>query len=915
METFKTKITAQGNRYVTTPFEFINEAEKRFFKKIKELYALGVYGRALPTEFQAAALAKSFGIPKGSFAKAITQFRAEGKIPREVPGSTLDIEKLKIFRPDLVDKNGNSISKKWETLGRSERSTVRAVLEGLTPDVLALKKAQGQELKKFLDKFIEFEKLGIESRLFVGNSPARWLTKGFSESMTPSNALAQQLGFALTRGANRQEASSFQYLDEFNDPKYRRALNTINKKYVRDAAHTKTESGRLFKFTTDPYRGTLKDKYMKWLFTKELPTIMKSKAVRNAPTFEKAIEAVRAAFSDTLKYPNILMDSSLAKVPFDPFIYGRGDTKFGGPLTELSASWLTGDNGKKALRDLEKVVASQKVLKTVNPLNPQATAIIDDASREFRNAINNPRLGIFFKPVLELAGWKEHPFKGPGITSGQRGNTGQRLVAINEISKIIPPAVVHFFTQPTTTKREYVKKYEANLAKIKDLPGRFKDAPSMYAKAVNNLNKVLTAQLGGLTIQGEHRLGMGILNKSFNPNYVARMVLGPRAFNEMKSQYIEKQVTSYMNRPDVGKGGITPINKAKYYNETVAKFAKDFGLGETTTRTFPKFAVSEKGKLIETQLEKTVKRFGIDEMGNLKNTVKNALVEQAAIQKLVPRLAYKSQIGAQNIGKVSTILRAITADGPNSSKVNRMISNLVEGDFEKVVNKESQRLFGRQFCAEAIAQPLVKQFRNDDPFTYLTDPDQQAGMLEALIEGERPKPRSEILDTATTAGMVGATAAAIPGTSALWKARRQPFTRMVDGVAKTRPGMGMPRAALGPVGKFISGAYTPAGLLAHEPLRIAQMRREGESWGEIAKSPTLWMGPAFADTMTKMATAGMKGSPRLAKALSLGISRPMLKTISRKFGMPGLALSAGLSGYDLWKDYKKKRGFFARDED
>jgi hypothetical protein len=705
---------------------------------------------------------------------------------------------------------------------------------------------------------------------------------------------------------------------------------------------------------------------MKWLFTKELPTIMKSKAVRNAPTFEKAIEAVRAAFSDTLKYPNILMDSSLAKVPFDPFIYGRGDTKFGGPLTELSASWLTGDNGKKALRDLEKVVASQKVLKTVNPLNPQATAIIDDASREFRNAINNPRLGIFFKPVLELAGWKEHPFKGPGITSGQRGNTGQRLVAINEISKIIPPAVVHFFTQPTTTKREYVKKYEANLAKIKDLPGRFKDAPSMYAKAVNNLNKVLTAQLGGLTIQGEHRLGMGILNKSFNPNYVARMVLGPRAFNEMKSQYIEKQVTSYMNRPDVGKGGITPINKAKYYNETVAKFAKDFGLGETTTRTFPKFAVSEKGKLIETQLEKTVKRFGIDEMGNLKNTVKNALVEQAAIQKLVPRLAYKSQIGAQNIGKVSTILRAITADGPNSSKVNRMISNLVEGDFEKVVNKESQRLFGRQFCAEgclakvadknpnllkrsfeklpasgvvgrilgtvgkfgpavgkfgaiaaagAIAQPLVKQFRNDDPFTYLTDPDQQAGMLEALIEGERPKPRSEILDTATTAGMVGATAAAIPGTSALWKARRQPFTRMVDGVAKTRPGMGMPRAALGPVGKFISGAYTPAGLLAHEPLRIAQMRREGESWGEIAKSPTLWMGPAFADTMTKMATAGMKGSPRLAKALSLGISRPMLKTISRKFGMPGLALSAGLSGYDLWKDYKKKRGFFASDED
>ena len=125
----------------------------------------------------------------------------------------------------------------------------------------------------------------------------------------------------------------------------------------------------------------------------------------------------------------------------------------------------------------------------------------------------------------------------------------------------------------------------------------------------------------------------------------------------------------------------------------------------------------------------------------------------------------------------------------------------------------------------------------------------------------------------------------------------------------------MRRASLGPVGKFIAGAYTPAGLLAHEPLRIAQMRREGESWGEIAQSPTLWMGPAFADKMTRMATRGMRAGSPLAKGLSLGMSRPMLKTVSRRFGMPGLALSAGLSGYDLWKDYKKKRGFFASDED
>ena len=221
--------------------------------------------------------------------------------------------------------------------------------------------------------------------------------------------------------------------------------------------------------------------------------------------------------------------------------------------------------------------------------------------------------------------------------------------------------------------------------------------------------------------------------------------------------------------------------------------------------------------------------------------------------------------------------------------------------------------YGAIAAAGAIAQPLVKQFMNDDPSTYLTDPEQQAAMLEDLIERqERTKPPSKILDTAVTGTHVAGTAAAVPGTGALWKARRMPFT---DKLGKTRPGMGVTRAALGPVGKFIAGAYTPAGLLAMEPLRIAQMRREGESWGEVAKSPTLWMGPAFADTMTKMATAGMKGSPRLARGLSLGMSRPMLKTISRRFGMPGLALSLGLSGYDQYQDYKKKRGFFARDEE
>jgi hypothetical protein len=324
---------------------------------------------------------------------------------------------------------------------------------------------------------------------------------------------------------------------------------------------------------------------------------------------------------------------------------------------------------------------------------------------------------------------------------------------------------------------------------------------------------------------------------------------------------------------------------------------------------------------------------------NLANIRKDFQNNTGGVCKIFGSRSFAS--GGSAVGCVREFDEAVKNDPPGLMKKMASIDEGATGVLGKVRNLGRGFLglmgkfgptagkYGAIAAAGAIAQPLVKQFRNDDPFTYLTDPDQQAGMLEALIEGERPKPRSEALDLAHTAGTVGATAAVIPGTGRMYDYRRGLLESKIpkagpvseagltagDYLKRHGKGFGKLRAGAGVGMKLLSGMFTPAGILATEPLRIAQMRREGESWGEVAKSPTLWMGPAFADTMTRIATSGMKPSSRLAKALSLGISRPMLKTISRKFGMPGLALSAGLSGYDLWKDYKKKRGFFASDED
>ena len=61
------------------------------------------------------------------------------------------------------------------------------------------------------------------------------------------------------------------------------------------------------------------------------------------------------------------------------------------------------------------------------------------------------------------------------------------------------------------------------------------------------------------------------------------------------------------------------------------------------------------------------------------------------------------------------------------------------------------------------------------------------------------------------------------------------------------------------------------------------------------------MGPAFASTGAEMASKGIK-NPLLLKAMRMGMSPKTLSLVSRRLGMPGLALTAGMWGYDKWKN-------------
>ena len=215
--------------------------------------------------------------------------------------------------------------------------------------------------------------------------------------------------------------------------------------------------------------------------------------------------------------------------------------------------------------------------------------------------------------------------------------------------------------------------------------------------------------------------------------------------------------------------------------------------------------------------------------------------------------------------------------------------------------------FGAIAAGGALVAGAVKKFMNDDPTTYLSNEEQQKNMLIDMVTGQlddTPQERPAILDyqlPVLGAGAVAGTAAVAPST--IEAARSGALGATKSGITKT---------ALKTLGRGLTALGTPAALLATEPLYIAGQVQQGDSLAEIATNPANYLGAAFMGPATEFATKGL--SPTIAKTMRLGISPSVLKTVSRRFGLPGLALSAGISGYELFDDYRNQRGMFSNEE-
>jgi len=200
----------------------------------------------------------------------------------------------------------------------------------------------------------------------------------------------------------------------------------------------------------------------------------------------------------------------------------------------------------------------------------------------------------------------------------------------------------------------------------------------------------------------------------------------------------------------------------------------------------------------------------------------------------------------------------------------------------------------------AIGTALVKEFKNDDPLTYLSNEDQQKNMLVDMAtkpistEFERPS----ILDyqlPAMGATLAGATALTAPSTIKASKSRGAGI-EMSKRLGGPRPGV--TKTGLRVLGRGLGVAASPALLAPFAAADIASQVAEGDSLTDIATNPFNYLYPAFADQTPKL-TRGL--SPTLQKIARLNLGKAALRGVSRG-GLLGLGLSLGVEGMKLLDD-------------
>ena len=239
---------------------------------------------------------------------------------------------------------------------------------------------------------------------------------------------------------------------------------------------------------------------------------------------------------------------------------------------------------------------------------------------------------------------------------------------------------------------------------------------------------------------------------------------------------------------------------------------------------------------------------------------------------------------AQEPEKFANKFKNLTAEsGPLAKVKNAAVSFLKSGGF---------KTFGAAGLAGGAAAALVKEFRNDDLTSYLSNEDQQKSMLVDMATQPIAEDfqRPSILDyqlPAVGASLAASTALGAPSTIKASRSRAL-------GVEQK----GLIRTGGRVLGKGLGIAASPGILAPLAAMDITNQIAEGDSATDIATNPFNYTYPLFAEQTDKL-TRGL--NPTFRKVARLGMSKPALRLLSRA-GIAGLGASLAIQGLGLLDD-------------
>ena len=531
-----------------------------------------------------------------------------------------------------------------------------------------------------------------------------------------------------------------------------------------------------------------------------------------------------------------------------------------------------------------------------------------------------------------------------------------------ELYRIFPNEIRRGFE---TTLREVYKDNPRILKSALNKYKEFRKLTSSLTKEFGLSSKGGMKGLGKGAFQLDHPISFSVLEKTGNLADAIRVNPVTGDVNQFKLMF-DKRLVTLRNNIAAGKEGSRSAFEAlqrankRLFGKLAADFdikdtgkikVRDYGAAKFTDKTFdPRVALKENlnlaNTLKDTKFNKgvyrdlkeagvNVERFDAERAKLNRVDVKkmssfiDAALANAKTNGPICSIVQKKQSGGPVVSCVDAVEEAIEK---NPKKLAQDINKSnAGGAFNKVKNSSTKFLtalknnpnllkgrFGTlaalgvgTIAAGAGAGALVKQFRNDDPSTYLTNDSQMEGMIISDVEDKGKEVDDNILlDNQFKLELAGAAGLTAPIAKGVYQTARGVGEAgpLPEGVGRTRAALGLSKGVLG---KGLWALGTPIVALPSTVGYVAQDIRAGKDAEEIATNPLNYLGAAFMNPAVK--ALGRAGASRgLLGIASLGLAGTAAAPL-----LPALSIGAGLAALGTlgYQGYKAVTGRNRSDED